>query len=129
MPELANADIKEQRDEAFRFRGQSVVYRQKNDSTDLTTGLVTPDDTNTTIGTGTDIDPGVLISSVSDQMVANSGGKYQVGDRIFKIRHGDLPETPPKTTSQIVIGSDVYDIVQHRRSGDGNTWSLTGRLP
>jgi len=129
MAELANADIKEQRDEAFRFRGQSIVYRENADSTDLTTGVVTPSQTNTTIGTETDSDPGVLVSSVSDVLVANSGGKYQVGDRIFKIRHSDMPETPPDTTSQIVYDSGTYNIVNHRRSVDGNVWYVTGRLP
>lgn len=129
MAELANADIKEQRDEAFRFRGQSIVYRETNDSTDLTTGVVTPDDTDTVIGTGTDSDPGVLVSSVSDVLVANSGGKYQVGDRIFKIRHADMPETPPNTTSLIVYDSGTYNIISHRRSVDGNVWYVHARLP
>ena len=129
MPELANADIKEQRDEAFRFRGQSITYRETNDTTDLTTGVVTPNDTDTIIGTGTDNNPGVLVSSVSDVMVSNSGGKYQVGDRIFKIRNSDMPETPPDTTNQIIYDSGTYNIISHRRSVDGNVWYVHTRLP
>lgn len=129
MPELANATIKEQRDEAFRFRGQSITYTQKNDSLNVTTGTVTEDDTPTTIGSGTDDDPGVLVSMVSDQLVANSGGKYHAGDVIFRIRNDDMPETPPKTTSKITFNSKEYNIVSHRQSADTNVWSVIGRLP
>lgn len=128
MAELSNTLIKEQRDAAFQFRGQLITYREKSDSLDVTTGVITPSNSDTIIGTGMDGDPGVLTSTVSDRQVLASGNKYQVGDRLFQVRHDDMPETPPKTTSVIIFNSDTYEIISHNQSPDGNTWIIQGRM-
>lgn len=126
MPELSNATIKEQRDAAFRFRGQSITYRQRNDTLNKQSGTITENNTDTIIGTDTEADPGVLLSELDQQAIADSGGKFKVGDKQFRIRHADIPETPPKTTNQIIHGSNTYLIVQYRRSADGNVWDIIG---
>ena len=129
MPQLSNSTIKEQRDAAFRFRGQAITYRQRNDSVNLQTGTATESNTDTEIGSSsdTDADPGVLTNAVSDRQIANSGGRYQAGDRWFRVRHDDLPETPPKTTNEIIFNSETYRIIMHKRSGDGYVWDILGR--
>ncbi len=80
MAELSNSTIKDQRDAAFRFRGQSIVYRRLTQTTNHKTGQVT-----TTVSETTLSDPGVLTSQVDDKTVRQSAGRYQVGDRIFRV--------------------------------------------
>ncbi len=130
MPQLANATIKEQRDPAFRFRGQSITYNTVTAiALTLTTGTVADASVATVIGSGTDSDPGVLTSTVSDRQIAASGNKYQVGDRLFMIRDSDMPETPPNTKSTITYDGGTYNIIGHDKSPDGNVWIVQGRLP
>jgi len=121
MADLTNAIIKEHRDVAFRRRGQTATYRRVTSTTNNKTGAVTVTNTDTALS-----DPGVLTSQVDDQQIRASAGRYQVGDRIFRIRHSDMPETPPLTTSQVVFNSETYKIIEHRRSSDGNVWDIIG---
>ena len=123
MAELSNSTIKDQRDAAFRFRGQSIVYRRLTQTTNHKTGQVT-----TTVSETTLSDPGVLTSQVDDKTVRQSAGRYQVGDRIFRVRHSDMPETPPKTTNEISFNGAIYKIIEHKRSADGNVWDIVGRV-
>lgn len=123
MAELSNSTIKEQRDSAFRFRGQSITYRRLTQTTNHKTGQVTTTASETTIS-----DPGVLTSQIDDKTVRQSAGRYQVGDRVFRIRHSDMPETPPKTTNEISFNGDIYKIIEHTRSADGNIWDIVGRV-
>lgn len=98
----------------------TFVYREKNDSTNLGTGAITTDDTDTTIDD-------VLVGELSSSVIANSGGRYLYGDKIFRIQHDDMPETPPKQTSQCVWGGVIYKIVGHVQSSDSNVWDVIGR--
>ena len=119
MPDFSRTARAEQRDHLFTLYGETVTYRRIGSETNLQTGVVTP--------TNTDTSPTALLGSVTDKMVKDSGGRYQVGDRVFRIKNADMPETPPKTTSQIVFDSKTFDVQGHDKSSDDNMWDVIGR--
>jgi len=110
MGDMSATMRQEHRDQAFTDWGEPITYTQKSTTTDKQTGAKTSTDTNTTIDLAI---PGY----VSQSVVANSGGKYRIGDRVFRIRDGDMAEQPPKTTSVITYGGTDYQIVGHDPTG------------
>ena len=130
MPQLSDDTVKEHRDAAFRRRGRPITFRQVTEVVNRKTGQATVTNEDTPIGANAatdDDDPGALTSQVDDKTIRGSAGRYQVGDRIFRIRHSDMPETPPKTTDQIVYQGEVYRIIEHNRSTCGNVWDVICR--
>lgn len=122
MAELSRTTRAEQRAPAFAFLGEEVTYRQRSSSTNNKTGTVTYSNTDTTVT--------ALISELDELTVRNSGGKYQVGDRRFRIQASEMPETPPaKSTSVMVDGSSVFLIIDYVHSSDRAVWDLICRLP
>ena len=119
MSDFSRTVRAEQRDHLFTLYGETVTYRRISNVTSLTAGTVTPTNTDTSVT--------ALLGSVTDKMVKDSGGRYQVGDRVFRIRNADMPETPPKTTSQIIFDCKAFDVVGHDKSSDDNMWDLIGR--
>ena len=119
MADFSRTVRAEQRDHLFTVYGETVTYREISSSTNVQTGVVTPTNTDTSVT--------ALPGSVTDKMVKDSGGRYQVGDKVFRIKNADMPETPPKTTSQIVFDSNTFDVVGHNKSSDDNMWDLIGR--
>lgn len=126
MAWMTDAKMAERVLPAFLARGRTVTYRQKNDSTNRQTGVVTASNTNTTIGSGTRADPGVLSSELEHEFIQKSGGKYKFGDREFKIRDEDMPETPPVKGNEIILDSVTFVIKDYARSQCGNIWVILG---
>lgn len=122
MADISTTLRAEHRARAFANMGAAVTYRQRNDSVNRSTGVVTASNTDTAIAA-------VLTSELTIRDVANSGGLYLVGDRIFRIKHLEMPETPPKTTSEIIYGGVTYKVIHHRWSSDTNVWDVIGRKP
>lgn len=122
MAELTTAIRAEHRSRAFAMMGESITYRRRNDSVNRGTGMVTASNTDSAIDE-------VLTSELTLREVGNSGGQYLVGDRVFRIKHADMPETPPKNTSEIIYGGATFKVVDHRRSSDTNVWDVIGRKP
>ena len=126
MAWMTNAKMAERVLPAFKARGQSITYREKSDSTNRQTGVVTASNTDTVIGAGTNADPGALTSELEHEFIQKSGGKYKFGDREFKIRDEDLPETYPKKGNEIIFGGATFVIRDYARSQCGNIWVVLG---
>jgi hypothetical protein len=107
-------------DRAFTDWAQSVTYRRITASTNYQTGTSTE--------TPADAPVDALVSQITQRMVNQSGGRYQAGDRVFRIKVADLPETPPKRTSSIVHLSKVYQIVGHEEGDDELNSDVVARM-
>lgn len=122
MAELTRTTRAAQRAVAFTIMGESVTYRQQSRTVNNKTGVVTDTPTDTTVT--------ALIGEIDERTVKDSGGKYHVGDKQFRVQHSEMPETPPtKSTSVVVYNSQEYLIVDYRQSGDTAVWDLICRLP
>lgn len=122
MAELSRSTRAEQRATAFTFLGEEVTYRQQVRTRNNKTGAVSVDNTDTTVV--------ALVGEISEQTIKQSGGKYQVGDRRFRVQHSDMPETPPaKATSKVIEGGNTYIMVDYVQSSDKAVWDLICRLP
>ncbi len=119
MADFSRTVRAEQRNHLFTLYGETVSYETVSSTTNLQTGVITPTNTPNSVT--------ALIGSVSDKLVKDSGGRYRVGDRVFRIKNADMPETPPSETSVIVFDSKTFNVVGHDQSSDDNMWDVIGR--
>lgn len=106
------------RDIAFTIRGEEMTYhRHTGFTTDYAAMTKTPAFSDTTIAE-------TLPAMISDEDVAMSNGRYQVGDWRVRVRHSDLPATPPSQYDRVTFGGSVYQIYRHQQSNDRYVWDL-----
>lgn len=99
----------------------ATTYQQVTATKNYATGAVTEVIVTTTIYPG--------VSEVDEVLVASSGGRYKLGDRIFRCKTSELPESPPLTTSRIVHGGVTFNIIRHLHSADALVTDIQARDP
>lgn len=121
MALLSSTLLASRREIAFKMRGEEITYK-KFSSRNLSTktGKYTEVFTDTTIEE-------CLYGELDTDTINDSGGKYQKGDKAFRIRNTDLPEDPPSIKSRITAGSTTYRIIDYESSRDGNVTVVFGR--
>jgi hypothetical protein len=98
---------------------EEVTYRQVASTFDAQTQTRSETLTDTTVQ--------AVVRTVTARQVRQSAGMLHAGDVQFLVRDAELPERPPRRTSRVVHGSDVYQIVGYQRSVDGLAWQIEGR--
>jgi hypothetical protein len=121
MALLSDDVLLQRRDIAFKMRGKETTYRMFDEKHySPKTGKYTESFSDVTVEE-------TLLGFVDQKMIDDSGGKYQKGDRAFRFKAEDLPETPPNMKSRVQYGDIQYRIIDHVESSDGNVFVIVGR--
>jgi len=123
VAELSRTTRADQRDSAFRFLGEEIIYLSTDDTVDRATGAVSSADVEYRISE-------VLTSQLTQRDIDQSGGKFKAGDRAFRIRDADMPVRPPTLKDEIWYPTDNgyhWRIVEYRQSADRNVWDVVAR--
>lgn len=98
----------------------SITYKSLTSQTmNVETGIATRVEAEATMS--------ALVHEVTVYEVERSGGRLQIGDRIYQIMAADLPATPLKTTDRIVEGSVTREVVRWQRDALGSSYLVTAR--